>query len=89
MFKSIGSEVRLVVSTFITLIQSEILISSHSKLNKIFCFIIDIGAASICMNNPCKCGGTCIEQGASDFLCVCPSQCTGKTCDTKLCKYKL
>ena len=37
---------------------------------------------SSCSSSPCKNGGSCADQGRS-FVCVCPSETEGKTCQVQ------
>lgn len=37
---------------------------------------------SVCRNNPCKFGGTCVPFPASGFLCLCPLGKHGLFCES-------
>lgn len=36
----------------------------------------------MCLPNPCKNGGTCLQLGSFGFVCQCPSNCNGYNCST-------
>lgn len=38
-------------------------------------------ATNACAANPCQNGGTCQNQGALAYVCVCPDEASGTNCE--------
>ncbi|XP_013384662.1 lactadherin isoform X2 [Lingula anatina] len=60
----------------------ELLFSPHLVLTLMACaFVLQAAADSPCDSQPCLNGGTCTVDG-DNFLCVCPDNFGGDTCNT-------